>query len=163
MHITWHRPTGMNGSLATELDYTIISCIHTLKTADSCHDDNFDMMTTVWMTWWHNDMETLYESVALNTLRPGQNGSHFPDNIFKCIFFNENIWILIEISLMFVPRGPINNISSLVQIMAWHLNQWCLVYWRIYAALCLNELVRGIHWSDWWIPLTNGQWCWSYW
>ena len=24
----------------------------------------------------------------INTLRPGQNGRHFADNIFKCIFLN---------------------------------------------------------------------------
>ena len=31
------------------------------------------------------------------------------DNIFKCIFFNENIWISITISLKFVPKGSIDN------------------------------------------------------
>ena len=31
---------------------------------------------------------------GFNTLRPRQNGCHFPDNIFKCIFLNENVWIL---------------------------------------------------------------------
>ena len=55
----------------------------------------------------------------VNTLRPRQNESHFADDIFKCIFFNENVWILIKVSLKFVPKGPINNIPSLVQIMAW--------------------------------------------
>ena len=55
----------------------------------------------------------------VNSLRPRQNGRHFADNIFKCIFLNENIWILIKISLKFVPKGPINNIAALVQIMAW--------------------------------------------
>ena len=55
----------------------------------------------------------------INTLRPRQNGRHFPDDIFKCIFLNENVWISIKISLNFVPRGPINNIPALVQIMAW--------------------------------------------
>ena len=40
-------------------------------------------------------------------------------DIFKCIFLNENVWISIKISLKFVPKGPINNIPSLVQIMAW--------------------------------------------
>ena len=29
------------------------------------------------------------------------------------------MWILLKISLKFVPKGPINNIPSLVQIMAW--------------------------------------------
>ena len=38
---------------------------------------------------------------------------------FKCNFLNENVWIPIKISLKFVPKGPINNIPALVQIMAW--------------------------------------------
>ena len=56
---------------------------------------------------------------TVNTLRPRQNGRHFTDAIFKCIFLNENVWISIKISPKFVPKGLINNISSLVQIMAW--------------------------------------------
>ena len=55
--------------------------------------------------------------VLLNTLRPRQNGRHFADDIFKCIFLNENVSITIKISLKFVPKGPINNIPALVQIM----------------------------------------------
>ena len=55
----------------------------------------------------------------LNTLKPRQNGRQFPDNIFICIFLNENIWILIKISHKFVPKGLINNIPALVQMMAW--------------------------------------------
>ena len=42
----------------------------------------------------------------INTLRPRQNG-----RLFFCI--------PIKISLKFVPKGPLNNIPSLVQIMAW--------------------------------------------
>ena len=56
---------------------------------------------------------------SFNTLRPRQNGCLFADNVFKCIFLNENVWISITISLKFVPKGPINNIPALVQIMAW--------------------------------------------
>ena len=56
----------------------------------------------------------------VNTLRWRQNGRHFADDTFKRIFLNENVRIAIKISLTFVPRGPINNIPSLVQIMAWH-------------------------------------------
>ena len=56
---------------------------------------------------------------SVNTLRPGQNGRRYPDDIFKCIFLNENICIPINISLKFVPKGQIKNIPSLVQIMAW--------------------------------------------
>ena len=55
-------------------------------------------------------------SVTLNTLRPRQNGSHFPDDIFKCIFLNKNELISIKIPLKFAPRGPINNIPALISI-----------------------------------------------
>ena len=55
----------------------------------------------------------------VNTLRLRQNVPHFPDDIFKYIFLNENVWISIKISLKFVPKVPINDIPALVQIMAW--------------------------------------------
>ena len=58
-------------------------------------------------------------AVKLNTLRPRQNGRHFADDIFKCIFLNENASISTNISLKFVPKGRISNIPTLVQIMAW--------------------------------------------
>ena len=45
---------------------------------------------------------------------------HCADDILKCIFFNENIWISIDILLKFIPKGPIDNKSALVQIMVWH-------------------------------------------
>ena len=50
---------------------------------------------------------------------PGQNGHHFADNIFKCIFLEDNVLILIKISLKFIPTGPITYIPALVQIMGW--------------------------------------------
>ena len=56
----------------------------------------------------------------INTLRPRQNGRNFPDDIFKCIFLNENAWISIKISMKFVPGGPSNNFPALIQMMAWH-------------------------------------------
>ena len=48
-----------------------------------------------------------------------QNGRHFADDIFKCIFMNEKFCILIQISLKFVHKGRIDNKTSLVQVMAW--------------------------------------------
>ena len=41
------------------------------------------------------------------------------DDIFKCFFMNEKLRILIKVSLKFVPKGPIDNKSALVQVMAW--------------------------------------------
>ena len=69
--------------------------------------------------WGCNPHGWLCYTNHVNTLRPRRNEQHFADDIFKRIFFNENVWISIKISLQFVPKGPINNISALVQIMAW--------------------------------------------
>ena len=62
--------------------------------------------------------DILSQAQCVNTLRLRQIGRHFADNIFKCIFLNENVWISIEILLKFISRGPMNNIPVLVQIMA---------------------------------------------
>ena len=63
------------------------------------------------MAWWPN--------VTFNSSSHGQNGRHFADYIFKCILLNENDRISIRISLKFVLKGPIDNKSALVQVMAW--------------------------------------------
>ena len=41
------------------------------------------------------------------------------EDIFKCIFMNEKLQILIRISLKFVTKGPIDNKSAVVQVIAW--------------------------------------------
>ena len=44
------------------------------------------------------------------------------DDIFKSIF-NESVWISITTctsSLKFIPKGPIDYKSALVQVVAWH-------------------------------------------
>ena len=33
------------------------------------------------------------------------------DDIFKCIFLNEKVRILIQVSLKFVPKSPIDNMA----------------------------------------------------
>ena len=38
---------------------------------------------------------------AINSSLPGQNA----DDIFICIFMNENVCILIQIAVKFVPQG----------------------------------------------------------
>ena len=62
---------------------------------------------------------TLFGPARHQLISPGQNVRHFTDNIFKCIFLNGMICILIWISLQFVPTGPIDNKWTLVQVMAW--------------------------------------------
>ena len=75
--------------------------------------------------------------IHFNTLRPRQNGWFFPDDIFKFIFLNENVWISIKISLKFVPKDSINNIPALV-------DYFTDAYMR-HASLGLNELIALAH------------------
>ena len=56
---------------------------------------------------------------SYNSSPLGQNGHHFAYDIFRCIFVTEKFCILTQISLWFVPNGPIDNNPALVQIMAW--------------------------------------------
>ena len=50
---------------------------------------------------------------------PLQRASDLELWCFLLLFLNENVWILIKISLNFVPKGPVNNIPALIHIMAW--------------------------------------------
>ena len=89
------NPDRWHGSLDLGFDGRMcqLTTIHKLK----CHE--------VCTIAWNDNLAT--------------NGRHFPDDSFTCIFVNENVWISIKISLMYVPKGPINNTAALVQIMAW--------------------------------------------
>ena len=85
-----------------------------------CHENSFGELTSLFNCWYYDCFSPHWVCRCLiNTLRPRQNGRHFADDIFKCIFLNENVWIPIKLSLKFVPKGPIYNIPALVQIMAW--------------------------------------------
>ena len=106
-------------------------------------------MDNVWDQNRHRGMNRYQAFIRINSLKPRQNGHHFGDDVFKCIFLDENVWILIKISLKFVPKGPINNIPALVQIMAWRrpgdkpLSKPMMVslLTHIYASLGPNELM----------------------
>ena len=86
----------------------------------------------------------------VNTLRPRQNGRHFADDTFKCIFLNENVWIPIEITQKFVPNHPINNIPALGQIMAGHrpgdkpLSESMMVSLLTHVCVTRPQCVKGI-------------------
>ena len=86
----------------------------------------------------------------LNTLRRRQHGRHFPDDIFSCIFFNENIWIAINISLSFVPKGLIDNIQALVQIMAWRRSGGKPLSEPMMVSLLTHICVTRPQWEDKW-------------
>ena len=69
------------------------------------------------MTWWFLILKPAWFDLVsfVNSFRPRQ----MADDIFNPIFVNENVWTPIKFSLKFVPKGRINNIPTLVQIMAW--------------------------------------------
>ena len=77
--------------------------------------------TDVYQTPKEGMWANIYQMQILNTLRPRQNGRRFPDDIFKYIFLNENVWISLKISLKCIPKVRINNIPALFHIMACRL------------------------------------------
>ena len=101
----------------------------------------------------------------IETLRMRQNGHHFADDIFKCIFFIKNIWITIKISMKFIAKGPVGNNSTLVHIMAWHYLCQAIIWsndgtvcWYINTALGLYELAITL---QVWVPYLYKTRTWS--
>ena len=97
------------------------SMLHILNTWNrSSHVKVFHVLWDITTTYhlsaimWHQGITmNIFFIGSGNSSRPRQNGRHFAGGIFKCIFLNENVWIPIKILLMFVPKGPINNIPAL--------------------------------------------------
>ena len=52
--------------------------------------------------------------MMFNSSGPVYNGRHLGDDIFRSIVANEQFYILIKISLNFLPKGPIDNNQALV-------------------------------------------------
>ena len=83
----------------------------------------------------------------------------FPNDIFKSIFLKGNVWISIKISQKFVPKGPINNIPALVQIMVWRrlgdksLSETMMV--SLLMHICVTRPQRVI--QPWSISVNNSQ------
>ena len=70
------------------------------------------------MRWNNNQFQSIHVSlICIDPLRPRQNGRR--SRHFKAHFLEWKSRISIKISLKFAPKGPINNILALVQIMAW--------------------------------------------
>ena len=86
-----------------------------------------------------------YNHLASNTTTTSHadtnNDFHFADDTLKCIFLNESVWILIMISLKFLPLGPINNIPALVGGMPFSEPMMVRLLTHIYISR-LNELIK---------------------
>ena len=130
-------------------------------------ENRFEKCTPLQPIIIHSITATTCAHNQFNTLRPRQNGRHFPDDIFKCIFLNENVWISIKISLKFVPKVPINNIPALVQIMAWRQSGDKPLYEPMMVSLLTHICVTRPKWvnhpkpqlsKNHLIPILNCQW-----
>ena len=67
----------------------------------------------------------------------------------NAIFLNENIWIPINISLKFIPKGPINYIPAWVQKIAWRRSGDKLLSELIMINLLTHICVTRPQWA-WW-------------
>ena len=63
--------------------------------------------------------EEKWHTVPLTHWVREKNGPHFANEIFKLNFLYEGCGTLTQISMKFVPMGPVDNILALVQKMAW--------------------------------------------
>ena len=91
---------------------------------------NFNEILIGIHTFSFKKMHLKMSSAKWRPLMPIPNRRHFADDIFKCIFENENEWFSPRISLKFVPKVRFNNIPA----------------WRRYET---------IKWSLLWIRLTQ--------
>ena len=73
----------------------------------------------LWSTFATARLQQISCSIIGNSVLTHLLLNKMADDIFKYIFVNEKFYILINTSLKFVPKGQINNIPALVQIMAW--------------------------------------------
>ena len=94
--------------------------------------------------------------LIFNSLRPRQMAVLLTDDIFKCIFLNENVLTSIKISLKFVPKGQINNIPTLVQVMAWRrpgdkpLSEPMMVILLTHICVARPQWVNISYKNTWW-------------
>ena len=64
------------------------NCFH-LMTSSCSILTHFQWRCNAISNAWFDQMVTWHVMEAVYTLRPRQNGRHFPDDIFQCIFFNQ--------------------------------------------------------------------------
>ena len=60
-----------------------------------------------------SEVKELFDLIKFRPLRPKQNVRHFPDDILKWIFMNENVWIFIYNFIGVCSQVPNQQYSSL--------------------------------------------------
>ena len=58
----------------------------------------------------------------------GENDRHFADDVLRCNYMNEKFCILINITVKFVPKRPIDNNPAFIAIITQHwIMAWCQI------------------------------------
>ena len=99
-----------------------------------------------WRDW------TIWPGTRLSHWGRDKMAANFLMTFSNAFFSNENIWIPIKISLKFVPKGPINNISALVQIMAWCRPGDTHYRNQLWHSLLTHICVTRPQWVNFWWP-----------
>ena len=91
-----------NGAQRTLSKITSLPTLPTLNTIWVCQ-------VLIWF-YWNGINSAVYlalifkyklsEHYTIETLRPRQDARHFADDVFKCIFLNDSVWISLKISLI---------------------------------------------------------------
>ena len=82
-----------------------------------------------------------YDHIIVNTLRPRQNGSHFADDIFNCIFLNE----------LLSQKTTLEKYSSQFNPTFWLIERFSFL--NIGACLCIS-----IKMSVFWMSRIHLRW-----
>ena len=121
MKISYHEDSfGEHRKINLEFFYLLSCHCHIWVILQVKGNYNTESVAVITIQAWGTVKTIICRVHWFSTLRPRQNGRHFAGDIFKGIFLNETVWILIKISLKFVLKGPIDDIPALVQVMAWH-------------------------------------------
>ena len=94
---------------------------------------------------WYATIKTVTQQIS-HTLRPTQNGSHFANNIFKCIFFHEIVEFRLKFHWNLFLRVQLTTgfhwFKYWLSVGGWPAIIWTndgLVYWCIYMSLSFHE------------------------
>ena len=124
--------------ILADLSALLLNCLSEIFIHIKHFDYNFRLQDGVLILKWPPGF--LWRPAAsFNILRLRQNGSHFVDNTFKCIFMNANL--LIQISPKFVPKDSVNNNSCIASFISNHGVE--------YAGKMSHCFPQGKTWSTW--------------
>ena len=162
----WQKEANFEVNKIGFLFLVLLKCVPSLKSVTKMQHDlvqtwaeSTDRLMDRWTDWGiQHTTPQLHGGgiMTVNTLRPRQNGRHFPDDIFKCIFF----WMKMHEFRLIFHLGFFLRVQ--LTIFQYWFRQWLgadqattiigtndgQVYWGIYASLSLNEL-NGKQWNIW--------------